>query len=455
MKLFLATDGAQIFTDEYKERSSSSVEICASSVADLVFSASASANSASCMFPNINNHGSMSHAPSRASKRSETLAKERSTVDRPRLDAAMDVIAERDRRRPRRTNPNSRLNVLSARRQSSSNPQDREVAMQQESSVSHVVSESSVVGIDVAKSTLDCFVDVPAQSFSLGNDQAGRAQLIARVRSIGVARVCIEATGRYHRQLAAELLEAGIAVALVNPQRAREFARSIGKLEKSDRIDAQTLAAFARATDHQLMQKPRENQTELNDLVSRRRALVQMRIAERNRLADEQPKLARKQCQKMLRLIEQQIEDLDRAIAKLIEGDDDWNNKSRIIDSVPGIGIRTAHQLIAELPELGQLSRGAIAKLAGVAPLMRDSGQMRGQRAIGGGRRSARCILYMGAFNAMQHNPRFAAYAQRLSTAGKRFKVIVTACMRKLLLILNQMIKTNTHWNEKLAFNLN
>jgi transposase len=321
--------------------------------------------------------------------------------------------------------------------------------MQHESSLSR---SEPVAGIDVSKKALDCFIDLPAQAFSLGNDDAGCVRLVGRLKSAGVGLVCIEATGRYHRRVAAALLDAGIPVALVNPQRAREFARSTGKLEKSDRIDARVLAEFAHAAKHRRMQKPPEKQTELADLVSRRRALVQMRVAERNRLQDEQPRLACTQAKKMLRLIEQQIEDLDRAIAGLIESDDDWNDKSQIIDSVPGIGPATAHQLIAELPELGQLNREQIAKLAGVAPLLRDSGQMRGKRTIGGGRESARTILYMGAFNAMQHNQRFADYAKRLFDAGKQFKVVVTACMRKLLVILNQMIKTNSHWNEKLAF---
>ncbi len=311
-----------------------------------------------------------------------------------------------------------------------------------------------VAGIDVAKKSLDCFVDSPPQSFTADNDALARAGLIARLLPLKLRLVCIEATGRYHRQLAADLLQAGIPVALVNPRRAREFARSVGKLEKSDRIDAKTLAVFAKAADHRLLAKPAENQTELNDLVSRRRALVQMRVAESNRLAEDQPELAANQAKKMLRLIEQQIEDLDRAIANLIEGNDDWNNKSQIIDSVPGIGTTTAHQLVAQLPELGKLNRAQIAKLAGVAPLLRDSGQMRGKRTIGGGRESVRTILYMGAFNAMRHNERFAAYAQRLREAGKAFKVVVTACMRKLLVILNQMIKTNSHWKDQLAFQL-
>jgi transposase len=197
------------------------------------------------------------------------------------------------------------------------------------------------------------------------------------------------------------------------------------------------------------MQKTPEHQTELADLVSRRRALVQMRVAESNRLGDQPPKLALRQGKKMLRLIEQQIEDLDRAIGRLIERNDDWNNKSQIIDSVPGIGVNTAHQLIAELPELGELNRQQIAKLAGVAPLLHDSGKMRGKRAIAGGRASARTVLYMGAFNAMRHNPRFRDYANRLFAAGKQFKVVMTACMRKLLVTLNQMIKTNSAWNQK------
>jgi transposase len=299
---------------------------------------------------------------------------------------------------------------------------------------------------------MDCFIDHPAASFSLGNDDTRHAQWIARLKPLDIRLVCIEATGRYHRRLAADLVDAGIAVALVNPQRAREFARSIGKLEKSDRIDARMLAEFARAANHHVLEKEPKNQSELSDLASRRRALVQMRVAENNRLTDELPKLARNQGRKLLRLIEQQIEDLDRAIAKLIESNDDWNNKSQIIDSVPGIGVTTAHQLVADLPELGQLGRTQIAKLAGVAPLLRDSGKMRGKRTIGGGRESVRSVLYMGAFNAMQHNARFADYARRLFAAGKEFKVVVTACMRKLLVMLNQMIKTNTHWNEKLAF---
>ncbi len=320
------------------------------------------------------------------------------------------------------------------------------------SSASSSAASQPVVGIDVAKKTLDCFIDSPAQRLSLSNDERGQADLVRHLVPLNVRLICIEATGRYHRRLAAELLDAGLPVTLVNPARARDFARAGGKLEKTDRIDAAMLAGFARSCPHRILQMPRPNQAELDDLVSRRRALVQMRVAETNRLADDLPKLARNQGRKLLRLIEQQIEDLDRAIARLIDSDDDWKNKSQIIDSVPGIGAGTAHQLIADLPELGTLSRTEIAKLAGVAPLNHDSGQMRGKRSIGGGRSAVRTVLYMGAFNAIQHNHRFADYAKHLLAKGKQYKVVVTACMRKLLVILNQMIKTNSFWNEKLAF---
>lgn len=173
-----------------------------------------------------------------------------------------------------------------------------------------------------------------------------------------------------------------------------------------------------------------------------------MRVAELNRSHDQLPKLARKQCDKLLRLLDQQVEDLDRAIAKLIEADDDWRGKARIVDSVPGIGPDTANQLVVELPELGRLNRQAIAKLAGVAPLNCDSGAYRGQRRIRGGRDAVRACLYMAAFNARQWCDRFRRYFDGLVARGKKYHVAMTACMRKLLVVLNQMVKTGTHWGE-------
>ena len=311
-----------------------------------------------------------------------------------------------------------------------------------------------VVGIDVAKDHLDCFIDPINQSLRLANNADGIAQLVERLRALDVELVLIEATGRYHRRLAADLLDAQIPVTIVNPQRAREFARSMGRLEKTDHIDARMLASFARAAgaSHRRCVKGSPQQTVLDDLVSRRRALVAVRVAEKNRLAESGlPKLASRQGRQLLRLLEQQIEDLDREIAKLIEQDDDWRNKRDLLTSVPGVGDNTAHQLIADLPELGTLSRGRIAKLVGLAPLNCDSGAHRGQRRIAGGRAAVRVALYMATLSAMRFCPRFKQHAQRLKQMGKPFKVIITACMRKLLITLNQMLKTNTSFRSSIV----
>jgi transposase len=314
----------------------------------------------------------------------------------------------------------------------------------------HDPSSQPVAGIDVSKKTLDVFVDLLNQRFTLDNTESAIADLIDRLRSAQVRLVVIEATGRHHRRVAATLLEAGVTTSVTNPQRAREFARAMGKLEKSDPIDAQMLAEFARRINPKPDQIEQKNQTLLADLVSRRRSLVQVRVAEKNRAHDDLPKLAAQQSKKLLRLIEQQIEDLDREIAKLIEADDDWHNKSQIIDSVPGIGPDSANQLVVDLPELGKLNRQEIAKLAGVAPLNCDSGQFRGQRRIRGGRHDVRITLYMLAHNAVLYCPRFKQFFERLIAKGKKHKVAMTACMRKLLVTLNQMAKTNTAWNSQL-----
>lgn len=302
-----------------------------------------------------------------------------------------------------------------------------------------------VVGIDVAKSTLDCYFDPTGRRLHLANDEQGIAQLLAHLRLLEVELVVIEATGRHHRRVAAELLQADIPVVLVNPQRARKYAQSVGKLEKTDRVDARTLAAFGRAAEHHRLEKPSEKQVELADLISRRRALVAMRVAEKNRLAeDHQPALARTQAKAMLRLIAQQIEDIDRAIAEKVDDDDRWKRLLEIITSVPGVSTGTANQLLADLPELGKLNRQKIAKLAGVAPLADDSGPRRGQRHIQGGRLALRNALYMAAFNAMRYCDRFKRYAKHLTDSGKPFKLVVTAAMRKLLVTLNQMVKTDS-----------
>ena len=308
-----------------------------------------------------------------------------------------------------------------------------------------------VAGIDVAKKQLDLFVDTVGRRLQVANDDAGIAQLVRTLAGHQVRLVVVEATGRYHRRVAAALLQAGVNVAVVNPQQVRAFARAAGKLEKTDRIDAEILARFGRAMNPRVTVRAPQSQTILGDLVGRRRGLIQVRVAEANRAHEQLPKLAASQSRKLLRLLEQQVEDLDREIAKLIEADDDWGNKAKVIDSVPGIGPDTANQLIVELPELGKLNRQEIAKLAGLAPLNCDSGQHRGQRRIRGGREDVRTCLYMAAFNARQKCHRFKHFFDGLIARGKRYKVAMTACMRKLLVVLNQMVKNNTHWDQQLS----
>ena len=307
-----------------------------------------------------------------------------------------------------------------------------------------------VAGVDVSKGQLDLFVDTIGLRLRVANDDAGVAQLVARLREHKARLVVVEATGRYHRRAAAALLQAGVDVAVVNPAHARAFARAAGRLEKSDRIDAELLARFGRAMGPRAAVKTPEDQAVLSDLVSRRRGLVQMRVAETNRAHGQLPRLAARQSQALLRLLEQQVEDLDREIARRVEADDDWRGRAGVIDSVPGIGPATANQLVVDLPELGRLNRQEIAKLVGVAPLNRDSGRYRGQRKIGGGREAVRTCLYMAAFNARQKCDRFRRYFDGLMARGKLYQVAMTACVRKLLVVLNTMVRNNTHWDQHL-----
>jgi transposase len=307
------------------------------------------------------------------------------------------------------------------------------------------------VGIDVAKATLDVCLLPAGQRLSLANDDAGIAHLAALLQLYPVKLVLLEATGRYERRVASELLEAGFAVAVVNPRQVRDFARALGKLAKTDKIDAAVLAQFAQLGHARICEKQPENRALLDDLVTRRRQVTAMMAMEKTRQQVPQDKQTRAMIAKVIRVLEQQREDLDRRIAELIESDDDWRNKRDLLTSVPGVGPTTASQLVADLPELGKLNRQQIAALVGVAPMNRDSGMMRGKRSIFGGRATVRCVLYMAAFSAMRFNGVIRRFAERLRAAGKPFKVVVVAAMRKLLTILNAMLKENRPWDaEKL-----
>jgi transposase len=263
--------------------------------------------------------------------------------------------------------------------------------------------------------------------------------------------IVLEATGGYERQVVADLLDAGYRVAVVNPKRVRDFARALGLVAKTDRLDARVLALFAEKVQPPSAQKTPEKQAEIQQLVARRRQLIDLRTMESNRLEISPSKAARKSIQAVLKILERQIDRIEAAIEKLVESDDDWRQKTELVQSVPGLGGVTATTLVADVPELGQLNRQQISALVGLAPFNRDSGKHQGKRSIAGGRKSVRSVLYMAALAARRCNPVIKAFADRLTQHGKPFKVVLTACMRKLLVIVNALVKTGQTWNPKLA----
>jgi len=355
---------------------------------------------------------------------------------------AKHTAAEPDPGRPCGLNPNSRQSRSAP--PSSSHLQDREKTMQD------AIRELSVfVGIDVAKHSFDVAVLPGGQSASLTYDDAGLAQLLELLRPHGTCFIVLEATGGLQRRLVGELIEAGQHVAVVNPRQARDFARATGKLAKSDRIDAAGLARFAQQMKPRTVEKTSDKQAELAALVARRRQLKTMAVAETNRREMARPSKVVKSVDKVLKLLEKEVEQIDAAIAQLIVSDDQWRDQAERLKSVPGVGPATSATLVAELPELGRLNRREISALVGVAPYNHDSGKLRGKRAIWGGRANIRCALYMATLSAQRCNPIIRAFAERLQKAGKPFKVVLIACMRKLLTILNVLAKTNQSWSPK------
>jgi transposase len=311
------------------------------------------------------------------------------------------------------------------------------------SSVSPVV---SFVGIDVSKHQWDIHILSQNRAFRVAADPQGIKTLLAELRTLGTCRIVIEATGGYEQKLVAALLEADIPVAVVNPRQVRDFAKAFNQLAKTDRIDARVLALFGQKVGPRLTDKTSEKQAELAALVSRRRQLIELRTMETNRQELATSRVVRNSLKKCIATLDQQLKQLDQAILKLIQSDDDWRQQAQLLQSVPGVGPATCATLIAELPELGRVNRHEISALVGLAPFNHDSGKLQGKRAIRGGRTSVRNLLYMAALAAKRCNPIIQAYAQRLQHAGKPFKVVLTACMRKLLTILNQVLSTNTPW---------
>jgi transposase len=308
----------------------------------------------------------------------------------------------------------------------------------------------SAVGIDVAKAHCDVKFPDQTRTVTFQFDDAGFKGLVEQLVRFPNAMIVIEATGGYERRLVAELVAAGHRVAVVNPRRVRDFAKALGQLAKTDSIDAHVLALFGERIQPRESEKSSEKQQELQQLVVRRRQLVALRTAESNRLEQTTSTFALKGIRKVLALLDKQRAQLDAEIARLIEADEDWKAKDEILQSVPGIGPGTSATLLAELPELGQINRQRVAALVGLAPFNSDSSTIKGRRRIQGGRRSVRCALYMAALAARRCNPVFQAFAARLEKSGKRFKIVITACMRKLLVTLNTMLQTQATWRQQI-----
>ena len=308
------------------------------------------------------------------------------------------------------------------------------------------MNDSVSIGIDVSKASLDVALSPATKPFSITNDRESIQKLITKLPNPGTCLITLEGSGGYERLLIAELLDAGHRVARVNPRQVRDFAKALGILAKTDAIDAMVIAKFGQLVSPRCLEKPAGSQAELQQLVERRRQLIDLRTAETNRLQQASSKITKRSIQAVLKLLQKQINALEDEISLLVDKHEDWKQKVDILTSVPGVGNITAMSLLADLPELGQLNREQIAALAGLAPFNHDSGTLKGQRTIWGGRASVRTSLYMATLAAVRCNPPLKAFYDRLRADGKHFKKSITACMRKLLVILNTLLKNKTNW---------
>ena len=305
---------------------------------------------------------------------------------------------------------------------------------------------SLTVGLDVSKSEIAVATWPTDTRWVSATTPLALDELIARLVDLQPALVVVEATGGYERAVVGTAVAAGLPIAIVNPRQVRAFAKAVGQLAKTDAIDAALLALFAARVRPVVRALPDADTQALAALMARRRQLQDMLVSERQRLERATTTPVRRDLRQHIRWLERRVDDVDGEIGRAIERSPVWRVKDDLLQSVPGIGPTVARTLLAELPELGRLDRRAIAALVGVAPFNRDSGRWRGRRVIRGGRASLRASLYMGALVAAQHNPVLRAFYQRLRQAGKPGKVALVAVMRKLLTILNAMMKHQSRW---------
>jgi transposase len=307
--------------------------------------------------------------------------------------------------------------------------------------------ESVYVGIDVSKDSLEVAVRPSGALWAESNDTRGVRQLVKRLQELNCVRIVVEATGGYESLVVAELKSARLPIVVVNPRWVRAFAQSQGQLAKTDQLDARLLALYAERAELKVRVLPDEEVLELRALCARRAELLDMIVAEENRLEHARHSV-RREITGHIAQLRKRLKHVDHDLNRMVRNSEQWREQDRLLDSVPGVGPVLRAALQAWLPELGQLSRVEVAKLVGVAPLNQDSGRWRGTRHIAGGRASLRKVLYMTAFAAVRHNRYLREHYERLRAAGKQHKVALVATMRKLLLILNAMVKNQTPWRD-------
>jgi transposase len=302
------------------------------------------------------------------------------------------------------------------------------------------------VGIDVAKDRLDVHVRPTGEVFAVARDGEGVTALVERLKALAPVLIVLEATGGFEVTVAAALAAAGLPLAIVNPRQIRDFARALGRLAKTDPLDAEVIARFAEAVRPAPRPLPDDQARALGELVARRRQVVEMMTAERNRRQQMTARKRLKAIERHLDWLQKELSEIEQELDQTIRGTPAWRESEDLLTSVPGVGDTLARTLIAELPELGRLTGKQIAALVGVAPFNRDSGQWRGKRMIAGGRAGVRSVLYMATLSATRCNPPIAAFYNRLIEAGKPAKLALTACMRKLITILNAILRDRRHW---------
>jgi len=305
--------------------------------------------------------------------------------------------------------------------------------------------DAKYVGIDVSKDRLDVHVRPTGEAFAVARDGEGLADLVARLKPLAPRLVAVEATGGFEMTVSAAIAGAELPLVVVNPAQVRHYAQALGRRAKTDAVDAEIIARFAEATRPEPRPLPDEATQALADLVTRRRQIIAMMVAERQR-AGRLPKRLKRSCERVVRLLEKELAALDQDIDDTVRGSPAWREKEDLLASVPSVGDITARTLIAELPELGTLDRRKIGSLVGIVPFTRQSGRWQGKAFIGGGRPKVRAALFVATMSAVRHNPVIRAFRERLLAKGKPKMVVMVACMRKLLTILNAILRDRKPW---------